>query len=210
MTRSLFFLTLALSLIIALCTVEGCSFGRHQPATRLYTLTALARADGMSPAAATQGVALGIGPVELPQYVNRAQVVIGNTQNELQKEPFYEWAEPLETNFSRILAENLSLLLATDRVALYPWKGPIPLDYQVVVEVTQFLGEPGGNVSLTALWRIIGPNGQDVLVSRKSSFQEPVGSQEYEALAAAMSRTVANLSRDIASTITSLKQAAKV
>jgi hypothetical protein len=43
-----------------------------------------------------------------------------------------------------------------------------------------------------------------VLVRKKSSFNEPVGAQNYEALAAAMSSTVAALSRDIATTLTTV------
>jgi len=41
-------------------------------------------------------------------------------------------------------------------------------------------------------------------VMKKSSFTEPVGAQNYDALAAAMSRTVAHLSRDIATAITTI------
>ena len=112
--------------------------------------------------------------------------------------PLDNWAEPLEDNFARVLAENLSLLLTTDQMAVFPWKSPMSIEYQVVVEVTKFLGEPGGQASLEALWSIVGKNGTDVRVMKKSSFTEPVGAQNYEALAAAMSRTVAALSRDIA------------
>lgn len=183
----------------------GCSLGRQQPPTRLYVLTALPSTDR-----ALQGVTpssgIGVGPVALPQYTNRLQIVTGNTGQELRRAPFENWAEPLEDNFTRVLAENLSLLLATDQVAVFPWKGPMQIEYQVVVEVTKFLGEPGGQASLEALWSIVGKSGKDVLMSKKSSFSEPVATQNYDALAAAMSRTVAALSRDIAAAVSSLDQ----
>jgi uncharacterized lipoprotein YmbA len=114
-----------------------------------------------------------------------------------------EWAEPLRDSFTRVLAENLSLLLATERVAIFPWQGGNP-EYQVVVNVIQFLGQPGGDVALVALWSLLGKQGQEVLVSKKSSFREPTGGQDYEALATAMSRTVAALSRAIAAAISAL------
>jgi hypothetical protein len=142
--------------------------------------------------------------VELPQYTDRLQIVTGNTGPELSRAPFDNWAEPLEDNFARVLAENLSLLLATDQVAVFPGKGPMSIEYQVIVEVTKFLGEPGGQASLEALWSVVGKNGKDTLVRKKSSFTEPVGAQSYEALATALSRTLAALSRDIATTITTL------
>ncbi len=100
------------------------------------------------------------------------------------------------------------MLLETDRVAVFPWRGSVPIDYQVVVEVTQFLGALNGSVSLIALWRVLGKDGREVLVTRQSKFTEATGSQEYRALAAAMSRTVTSLSREIATAITALPQQA--
>jgi uncharacterized lipoprotein YmbA len=120
----------------------------------------------------------------------------------LQTAALAEWAEPLRDGFTRVLAENLSLLLATERVAIFPRQSGVP-EYQVVVNVIQFLGQPGDDVVLVALWGLLGKQGQD-LVSKKSSFREPTGGQDYEALAAAMSRTVAALSRDIAAAISAL------
>lgn len=200
-------------LALPLCTfiavsllVSSCSLGKQSPPTRLYTLTALAQTTGGQRATGGQGPAIGVGPVELPQYVDRPQIITGDGGNELRRAEFDQWAEPLGTNFTRILAANLSTLLETDRVAVFPWKGPVPLDYQVVVEVTQFLGNPNGSVSLVALWRVLGKDGREAIASRQSSFTESAGSQDYEALAAAMSRTVASLSRDIAATITTLGQ----
>jgi uncharacterized lipoprotein YmbA len=137
--------------------------------------------------------------------VNRPQIVTGHNAPELQRAASAQWAEPLQDGFTRVLAENLSLLLATERVAIFPWKSFVP-EYQVVIEVTHFLGQTGGEVSLVALWSILRQNRKDVLVSKKSSFRESTGSSEYEALAAAMSRTVAALSRDIAAVVVALPQ----
>jgi hypothetical protein len=141
--------------------------------------------------------------VELPQYVNRPQIVTGQQSSELHSAASAQWAEPLQDGFTRVLAENLSRLLATERVALFPWKTFVP-EYQVVIEVTQFLGQTGGEVSLIALWSILAKDGREVLVSKKSSYHEATGAPEYEALAAAMSRTVAALSRDIATALLAL------
>ena len=194
------------TLIAGALLAGGCSLGRPSPPTRLYVLTALAETDGSQGAAATSGLALAVGPVGLPEYVDRPQIVTGDSGNELQRATFEQWAEPLTTNFTRILANNLSILLGTDRVAIFPWRGSVPIDYQVVVDVTQFLGTRNGSVSLVALWRVLGKDGREVLISRQSRFTEATGSQDYGALAAAMSRTVASLSHEIAAAITALPQ----
>lgn len=169
--------------------------------TRLYVLTPLTRVEPVAQAPGMREVTIGVGPVEVPQYTRRAEIVTGYDSPELQSAASAEWAEPVRDGFTRVLADNLSLLLATERVALFPWKSFVP-EYQVVVDVIHFLGQPGGDVSLVALWSIMGKQG--VLVSKKSSFREPTGGQDYAVLAAAMSRTVAALSRDIAAALTAL------
>src|SRR5215468_100727 len=120
------------SLTVAMTVLTGCSFGR-QPPTRLYVLTALPATEAAPAGAATHGLAVVVGPVDLPQYADRPQVVTGNTSNELHPAALAQWAEPLADNFVRVLAENLSLLLDTDRVAVFPWRGPLPMGYQVMV-----------------------------------------------------------------------------
>ena len=195
-------LALLVTLSASVMLLSSCHTG---PPTRLYVLTSLTRAESVSQAVELRSVAIGVGPVELPQYVNRPQIVTGYNAPELQSAASAQWAEPLQDGFTRVLAENLSLLLATDRVTIFPWKSFVP-EYQVVIEVTHFLGQTGGEVSLVALWSILRKNGKDTLVSKKSSFRESTGSSEYEALAAAMSRTVAALSRDIAAVVVALPQ----
>src|SRR5215813_14942946 len=190
--RSMLFALLVILATNTFC-VSSCSTA---PSIRLYVLTSLTRVEPVTQATGMRGVAIGVGPVELPQYVNRPQIVTRYNSPELQSSYAAQWAEPLQDGFTRVLAENLSLLLATDRVAIFPWKTFTP-EYQVVVEVTHFLGQTGGEVSLVALWSILNKDGREALVSKKSSFRESTGSSEYEALAAAMSRTVVALSRDI-------------
>jgi uncharacterized lipoprotein YmbA len=193
---------LLVALAVSTLVVSGCSTG---PPTRLYVLTSLPRAESGLLAAGGRQMSIGVGPVELPQYVNRPQIVTGQQSSELQSAASAQWAEPLQDGFTRVLAENLSLLLTTDRVAIFPWKTFVP-EYQVVVEVTHFLGQTGGEVSLVALWSILNKDGREAPVSKKSSFRESTGSSEYEALAAAMSRNVAALSRDIAAALLALPQ----
>jgi uncharacterized protein len=193
---------LLVALAASILIVSSCSTG---PPTRLYVLTSLTRVESVPPTTGRRDVAIGVGPVELPQYVNRLRIVTGDNSPELQSADVAQWAEPLQDGITRVLAENLSLLLATDRVVIFPWKSFVP-EYQVVIEVTHFLGQTGGEVSLVALWSILSKNGKDVLVSKKSSFHESTGSSEYAALAAAMSRTVAALSRDIAAAVVALPQ----
>ncbi|MGH7848005.1 MAG: PqiC family protein [Candidatus Binatia bacterium] len=191
--------------LVSVLVLSGCGFGGRELPARLYMLTPLS-VQGIYPSPGGRRPGIWVGPVTLPQYTNRPQIVTGNTGPAVQRAFSALWAEPLQDNFVRVLAENLSLLLVTDQVAIFPWTSPAPLDYQVTVDVTQFLGELGGDASLTARWTIVGKSGKEVLARKKSIFSQPTKSQDYDGFAAAMSQNVASLSREIAATITHLSQ----
>ncbi|MEE9521960.1 MAG: PqiC family protein [candidate division NC10 bacterium] len=198
-----------LSLTPLLVVLGGCA---STPPTRFYVLNQLPSSKAEHQAAATEhGLAIGVGPVELPQYLHRPQIVTRGSGNKLHLSEFDRWAEPLERNVPRILAENLSVLLSTDRVAVFPWERSTPIDYQVAVKITRFGGRLGGESSLVARWsvmRVKGKKGKEVLMTRRSTFRELADGQDYEATTSAMSRTLADLSREIAAEIKAVSQKA--
>ncbi len=167
--------------------------------SRFYVLSSLTGPKIETQAGADERrLAIGIGPIEFPEYLDRPQIVTRVSANELKLSEFHQWAEPLKDNFSRALAENLSILLSTDRIAVFPWRGSTPIDYQVAVEVTRFDGEPARDVSLIARWTVYEAKGKRVLLTRKSNLSVPTGASGYEALVFSQSRVLANLSREIA------------
>jgi uncharacterized lipoprotein YmbA len=174
------------------------------PPTRFYVLSALPE-----PAAAPQGrgVAVGIGPVTLPQYLNRPQIVTRISSNQLAFAEFDQWGGDLNDNVTRALASNLSNLLTTDRVSLYPWKNEAPIDHQVTIEVLSFEQDVNGSSVLTAYWSIVDPRNNRVKVMRRTSYRDTVvgggEARPYDAIVASMSRNLEALSRDIATGINS-------
>ncbi|HWP58919.1 MAG TPA: PqiC family protein [Candidatus Acidoferrales bacterium] len=193
-------------ILLAVLALAGCVFAqRDSRPAQLYVLTPIPPS-GSYPERGARGPAIWVGPITLPQYTNRPQIVTGNTGPELRRAFSAVWAEPLQDNVARVLAENLSLLLSSDRVAIFPWTSPVPLDYQITVDVTNFLGEPGGEVSLTALWKVLGKNGKEVLASKKSTFTQASKSKDYDGFVSAMSQNLASLSREIAAAISQLPQ----
>ena len=82
-----------------------------QQTTKFYVLHSLysAQEDTQTPKVKSDLV-VGVGPVQLPQYVNRPQIVTRTGRNELEVAPFARWGEPLEENYSRVLAENLTTI----------------------------------------------------------------------------------------------------
>jgi uncharacterized lipoprotein YmbA len=179
-------------------TAGGCA---SQP-SQFYLLSAMPSTESASSATSGQhGPTIGVGPVTLPRYVDRPQIVTRTGPYELTLAEFDRWAEGLDANFSRVLAENLSLLLPTARVVMSPWPRATPIDYQIMVDVTHFLSQVGGESLLIADWTIVKGEGGDVLASGRSRFSASAAGKDYAAIVAAMSQTVASLSQELATTI---------
>jgi len=172
---------------------------------KFYTLNPLG-AHGELPMRAQEerGIAVAIGPVAIPDYLDRPQILTRTGPRELKLAEFDRWAGSLEQDVSRVLAENLSALLAPDNVIVLRWGRdayPFPAKYRVGVDVTRFEGTIGDSVTLAARWSVSHEEDRKILVVQESIVKEPVEGQDYDALVGAMSRALAGLSREIAAAI---------
>jgi uncharacterized lipoprotein YmbA len=188
-------------LSLSIVAVGGCvNLGEGtKQSTRFYVLNA-----SSSPGVQKQldegkeCLAIGLGPVNIPEYLNRPQIVTRVGLNELKAAEFHRWAEPLRENVARVLGVNLSSLLCIKPLSLFPWKAATSIDYRIEVEVIRMDGNIGGDVELIARWSIYDRDRRAVLLSKETSYSETAGSKAYEALVSAQSRALAGLSRDIA------------
>jgi uncharacterized protein len=186
-------LTLGTSLAVGGCV--------SQPA-RFYVLSASPDAETMAAGASgAPGPTIGVGPVSLPRYLDRPQIVTRTSPYELKLAEFDRWAESLDANFARVVAENLSFLLPTARVAVHPRPRAAEIDYQVIVDVTHFLSQEGGEILLIADWMLFKGEGTQVLATGKSRFSASASGRDYAGIVGAMSQTVASLSREIGTTL---------
>jgi uncharacterized lipoprotein YmbA len=152
-----------------------------------------------------EGVMLAIGPVRVREYLNRPEIVTRAQENKIILHDFHSWGEPLDRNFTAVLAENLSNLLATDRIVIFPWRRRPAFDHNVVVDVIRFDGDLGGEASLIVhyyIWVVGESKGEERrLGTWKSNFTRQIKDDGYQALVSAMSELVADLSREIAEKI---------
>jgi hypothetical protein len=149
-------------------------------------------------------LAIGIGPVQIPEYLDRPQIVTRTTPDKVTLSEFNRWGGSLRQDFTRVLAENVAALLGTDRVLAYPWGDRLDPAYRVALDVQQFDGGLGDAAVLKVTWIVTGREGKAPLSVRKSMIQEPVSGSDYDALVSAQSRALAALSREIAAEIRKL------
>src|SRR5262249_14826758 len=171
--------------------------------TKYYVLSPATRREPL-PAASASSVAVGIGPVLVPGYLDRVQIVTRDANDQVSVAMYDRWAEPLEVGIAQVLADNLGAQMGSERIAVFPWRGGIArvLDYQVAVVVLRFEGWPGGQATLDARWRLVGKDGQE-LALRRSTIKEPVPESGYQALVQGMNRSLSSLAREIAAEIQS-------
>jgi uncharacterized lipoprotein YmbA len=192
------FLLLGLSLLFVL----GCA---SSPPTRFYTLSSLQEGGSeRRESSSDQDLVIGVGPIKFSEYLHRTEIVTRDSSNKITLSDFDLWAGSLEEDFSRVLAENLSVLLSTESVIVYPRLRLGLAKYQIAVDVIRFDGPLGGDVSLIARWAIFEGEERKLVSVRKSTIIEPSGAKGYEAMVAADSRALEKLSREIAETIRTL------
>ncbi len=191
-----------IGIAVAVCAISCAS----SPDSRFYTLAPMQEASASAPAAADRSpVSLCVGPVLVPGYLDRLPLCVRDSAYEVTYAEFDRWAEPLEDGIGRVLVENLSQLLGTARIDVFPWKTPAPADYQVRIMLIRLDGAPGGQAVLKTRWSIAAVGQDRPVFETISAFVEQVESGSYEALVQAQNRALERLSREIAGAIQAQK-----
>lgn len=184
-------------LLVLVVLAAGCG---SSPATRFYTLTP---APPSAPAAASSDLSVLVSPVSVPLTVDRPQMVVAVSANQVTLDEFNRWASPLANNIARVVAENLAAMLGTSRVAVSSQALMSGFDYRAAIEVQRFESALGEAVTLDAVWAVSGGADGRARTGRTTA-REAVPDKTHDALAAGHSRALAKLSRDIAEAVRAL------
>jgi len=189
--------SLVLGLTAALCA--ACSVS---PVTRYYVLNPVIRAESPAQADHTPGKRIGISLLRLPQYLDRTSIVTRSTNNELKLADYDRWGGNPEKNIRQVMSSNLSQLLASAGFSVIAADSDLSPELNIEIEITRFERFPDGVVRLSAVWHILDPSGK-LLTGRSSdlSSQPVAGASDYDAIVAAMSDLLGQLSHVIADAI---------
>ncbi|MBG7609016.1 MAG: membrane integrity-associated transporter subunit PqiC [Verrucomicrobia bacterium] len=179
-----------LALIFAVF-VTGCG----NPYPEFYTLSA----EGPSPAGG--GIGIGVGPIILAEYVDRQNLVIQTGPNKMEVAEFDLWSGDLDNSIARVLSINIGRRLGTGNVRTYPWQRDSEIDYQIAMDVREFIARDDGYAHIEASWRIYALPGRNLAASKTFIAKEPIETEDFEAVVAAQSRLLGKLSEEIASAI---------
>lgn len=179
------------ALVSALVAACGSS-----PPSQFFTLDApasLVRA----PDATAAKYSVVVGPVTVPDRVDRPQLVIRTAPHQVDIVEFARWAEPLRESIPRVIAGEVQARLPDARVAASTPSLAAAADYRVTVAIERFDATPGGEAIVDAVWTIGGPRGEH---AGRTSVREPAG-RAYAELAEAYARALRRVGADIAAAL---------
>ncbi len=193
-------LSLILANVMLAVLVSGC-MTKSQPTT-FFTLTSTVSDQGLREENRAAGdLTVGIGPLTLADYLAQSRIVTRIDDNMVGHAEFNQWSGSFKNNIINVVANDISYLLGTDKVFVHPWRSFIPIDYQIVMEITRFDGTPEEQVTLEARWTVLKGKDKSIIDIKRSAVQESIDAPGYAGLVAAQSRALARLSTEIAQTI---------
>jgi uncharacterized lipoprotein YmbA len=177
--------------------IWGCS---HSDPQRFYLLQPT-DTDPHPAAAELTGLTLGVGPVSVPPYLDRNQLVRRTGAARLTIAEFDRWAEPLDQGCLKTVAQTLESLLPEAVIFTYPWSANSNPQRQIQVDILRFEAGPAASVQLKARWRLADAEGE-TLLRRTSEISQPVHRPgDTDSIVAAHSEALGALCREIAAAL---------
>jgi hypothetical protein len=187
-----------LGVALAAAMSAGCA---TTPPVTFYTLTPTAGAP-VADRGPSRALAVGLGPVTFPLFLDRPQLVRREPGNRLRIDDSQRWGGTLQDDFLRVWTENLSTLLKTPSIFVFPSETRYPLDFRITADVLAFEGTADGAALLKIRWILIDQPTQEVLLVEETQYQRPLPAPGDEsALSMALSAVLGDFSRDVATTL---------
>jgi uncharacterized protein len=188
-------------LVVLTLLLSGCM--RDSKPAELYLLNADSGVAGTTRVpAATHGKLIGLGPISIPEYLNRPQMIVAITDNQYRLSEDHRWAERLDQNISLALFKALPRQLGTDRLVRYPWPQRQAVDYQVGIDILEFHVDASGQSRLMAQWFVKRKDATPI--NKRSVYQFPASTTDYAVMVKAQSQCLTRLGQEIAGTLRQL------
>ena len=184
-----------LACIAAIVFLSACA---SAPPSRHITL------DDGRPPLAKSSITPGIAVVRanVPDLIDRPQLVLRSVSNHVVLSDQYRWAEPLRREIPHLIANDLGELLDSSRVAALPAEDAgFAVDFKLVLDFQRLDAVVGEGVDVDVLWRVE-PRGSNAFVGR-SSFRQPLAgaAADIPALITAQRQALRRVAAEIAKEI---------
>lgn len=182
--------------------ISGC-VGGTTPPSQFYLLEPLNGNESSAIETRAKPV-ISLGRVRIPRYVDRPQIVVGTGGNTYHLNEFNRWAESLDANISRVLMQNLSMLVPAEVVDARSSSLARQARLRVSLTILEFHVDQKGQAGLTAQWFI--RRGQYVIQNRQVSYRLPGSTDDYSTIVAALNECLNRMSRDLSASLQQVLQ----
>lgn len=176
----------------------GCISVPKSPDPRLYMLQAAGKDNVGQRFDVPSDVIIEVGPVKIPGYLDRPQIVTEDKNKMLKFAQFDRWGEPLNSGLAQVITLNLAQALPGASLHVFPYDSSIPFKYQLILDVVQLESELDKDLFFVVQWSIIDAPKNKMLLTKKSEFRQPINPHDYTGLTAALSTACVSLSAEIA------------
>jgi len=178
--------------------LSGCLSIPNSQSPRFYALTSVNGDQVSKKINIAPNMIIGIGPVKIPEYLDRPQIVTSTKEKTLQFAQFDRWGESLDLGVERLVREDMTAMLPSAKFTLYPWNPSLAVKYQVSIEVIQLDSEFDRDMFLAVQWTVIDVQNSKVVIMKRSEFHKAIIPPNYTGLAQTLSTACASLSSQIA------------
>ncbi len=187
---------LALTLALAACA--------STPPVRYYTL-GQDPAPPSPPASTTAPrLRLAIAPVSLPESLDRPNIVLHSAPTRLQILEQDRWANGLQQEIARVIAERLHARQPAFDVSYYPQAAAERPDYGLSLDVQHFDAQRGGTVTVMLRWSLLDARGTRLYGGELQAREKTLG-DGVDAVVEADARALRSLADALAEALSALR-----
>ena len=185
------------SLLCLVFLILGCA--KSSKPVEYYMLDASVGIDNNQTLKGEEGPMIGLGPIRLPEYLDRFQMVVAVSENKYKLIDGHRWAEKLDQNISLALFKTLPSQLGTDRMIRYPWPQRPGVDFQVKIDILELNVDQDGQSQLVAQWSI--KSKDKTILNKRSTFTAQASTTDIDKMVQAQSECLTKLGQEIATNL---------
>lgn len=190
--------SIIVNIFVCAFILSGCISVARSPSPRFYRLRSLSSQQAVERIKIPADTLIGVGPVKIPGYLDRPQIVTVNKDQTMAFAQFDRWGESLDLAMARVLDENLTFLLEGSDVQMHPWNMFVPVRFQVTLEVIRMDIDLEKDVELVVQWTMLDIKDKNFVFSQRSVLRVAVEPSNYSGAEHAISTALSKLSSEIA------------
>lgn len=145
---------------------------------------------------------IGLGPIELPDYIDRPQIVRRDSRDRLLVYSSELWSNGLEESLKEALAAELLKQNDNFQIEFYPWYRTAQVNRQIVLDIGKFDANSEKTATLAGKIKFVSQEKQAEAIEADFHLEEKMNDGSVPEQVTAMQSLISQLAELISSTLT--------